>query len=245
MNSNFDSTSGEELLTQLEKELDQAWEELKQLKEAVKQGQIGVEPFKQSKLEIEARIDDLSKRIYYINKAIRKIPDKEEWITQEANLLMNEYQVDIINNEIAHLRIYLTISVHETWVIEVNFSDPKVPLFKIPADLPQLIGNPYETIKSLREWRGKPEEHLINIIREIEQTLLNLELTKSLPELELERGRVMAQAKKMEDEKSYQRATYFYNYAADISERIGNQAIAMVCRMKAKKLTEEMEREKS
>jgi len=227
-----------ELLSHLEADLNEAWEQLKQLKQARNRGQVGLEQYKNSKLELERRIDDLSKRIYYINKARKQIPDKEERILQEAQLLMNEYQVDLIDDQISHMRIYLTISVHETYVIEVNFSNPKVPLFKIPADLPKLIGNPYETIESLKTWQGRPDQHLINILREIEQKLLNLELAKSLPELELERGRVMAQAKKLEDEKAYNQAMVFYNYAADISERLGNHAIAMVCRMKAKKMEE-------
>ncbi|MHA1131381.1 MAG: hypothetical protein ACTSQQ_11310, partial [Candidatus Helarchaeota archaeon] len=63
------SDSCEELLTQLEAELNDAWELLKQKKAALKQGTIGVEEFKRFKQEIEGRIDDLSKRIYYINKA--------------------------------------------------------------------------------------------------------------------------------------------------------------------------------
>ncbi|MHA1276443.1 MAG: hypothetical protein ACTSQI_03930 [Candidatus Helarchaeota archaeon] len=236
------SDSCEELLTQLEAELNDAWELLKQKKAALKQGTIGVEEFKRFKQEIEGRIDDLSKRIYYINKAKSKIPDRDEWILQEAQLLMNEYQVEVKEDNISYIRIYLSISVHETWIIELNFTNPKVPLFKIPAELPILIGNPYETIESLKNWHAGPNQHLITIIREIEEKLLNLELKKSLPELELERGRVMDQAKRLEAQKAYEQAMTFYNYAADISDRIGNQAIAMVCRMKSKKLQEQLQK---
>jgi hypothetical protein len=236
---NNSETCGE-LLSQLEEELNEFWEQLKQLKEDLNQGTVGLEKYKDSKQEIEGRIDDLSKRIYYINKARSQIPDKEEKILQEAQLIMNEYQVDLIDEKISHMRIFLTISVHVTWVIEINFSDPKVPLLKIPADLPRLIGNPYETITSLKNWRGTPDQHLINVLHEIEEKLLNLELAKSLPELELERGRVMAQAKNLESENSFKQAITFYNYAADISERIGDHGIAMVCRMKSKNLEEDL-----
>ncbi len=239
------SEACEELLSQLEEELNEAWEDLKRKKAALKQGDVSLEDFKASKQEIEARIDDLSKRIYYLNKAREQIPDKDEWILREAQLLMNEYQVEIVEDNISYIRVYLTVSVHETWIIEVNFTDPRVPLFKIPAELPALIGNPYETITSLKDWHARPDQHLVNIIREIEEKLLNLELKKSLPELELERGRVMDQAKRLESQNAYEQAMTFYNYAAEISERIGNQAIAMVCRMKSKKLEEEIQKNQS
>ncbi|MDD1778911.1 MAG: hypothetical protein LUQ65_12170 [Candidatus Helarchaeota archaeon] len=234
-----------ELVDQLEKELNETWEELKTLKMQLKNGQVKLEQYQGQKEELEKRIDDLSKRIYYINKAVQRMPSNEERIQQEAELLMNEYQVDYIDNQISHLLVFLTVSANKTWVIEINFSNYKVPLFKIPSDLPSLIGNIYETVESLVDWKGKPNQHLVTIIREIEQKLLDLELSKSLPELELERGRLMDQAKKLENTGQYENARAFYNYAADISERLGNQAIAMVCRLKAQKMLEKIEDEQS
>ncbi len=238
------SDSCEELLSQLDSELNKSWEQLKELKDALKHGAIGLEQFNEAKSELETRIEDLSERIKYIHKAQQKIPTTEERILQEAQLLMNEYQVDIVNDRIYHLQIYLTVSVEQTWIIEINFKDPKVPLLKIPSDLPLMIGNPYETIKSLQKWQGSRNEHLINIVREIESKLLNLEFAKSMPELELERGRIMSQAKEMEAENEYSRAMVFYNYAADISERLGNQAIAVMCRLKAKKMLERIQKKR-
>jgi len=238
-----DSSLSGELLEQLEKELNEAWDQLKSIKTQLKNGQIGLEQYQGLKSESEARIDDLSQRIHYINKAIQKIPTNEERIQQEAEALMNEYQVEYVDNEVSHLRVFLTVSANKTWVIEINFSDPKMPLFKIPFDLPSLIGNIYETVESLMKWKAKPNQRLVNIIREIEQKLLDLELSKSLPELELERGRLMAQAKKLEDTNQYESARIFFNSAADISERLGNQAIAMVCRLKAQKMLEKIEEE--
>lgn len=240
------SNSDGEILTQLEKELTEVWDQLKILKNQLKIGQIKLEEYQEQKSELEQRIDDFSQRIFYINKAKQQVPTIDERIQQEAEALMNEYQVEYIDNEISHLRIFLTISAQQTWVVEINFSDPRVPLFKIPSDMPALIGNLYETIDSLKKWKGDPSQRLVNIIREIEQKLLDLELSKSLPELELERGRIMAQAKRLEDEEQYESAGVFYTYAADISERLGNQSIAMVCRLKAQKMLDiEKEKEES
>ena len=239
-----DSSLNGELLTQLEKELNETWEQLKTLKNQVKDGQIKLEEYQGQKSELEKRIDDLSQRIFYINKARQRMPTSEERIQQEAEALMNEYQVEYVDNEISHLRIFLTASAQQTWIIEINFSDPKVPLFKIPSDLPLLIGNIYETIDSLKKWKANPNQRLVNIIREIEQKLLDMELSKSLPELELERGRIMAQAKRFEDDQQYETARTLYDYAADISERLGNQSIAMVCRLKAQKMLEEIKEER-
>ncbi|MHA1267128.1 MAG: hypothetical protein ACTSRS_17950 [Candidatus Helarchaeota archaeon] len=228
--------SEESLLLQLDSELNDSWERLKEIRAALQRGEIGLENYNKAKLEIEAHIEDITNRIQYIQKAKQKIPSLEERVIHEAELLMNEYQVELIDEKIYHLRIYLTVSVHQTWIIEINFANPKVPLLKIPSDLPLLIGDPYLSLNSLRNWKGSLNEYIIDIIREIENTLLDLELKKSMPELELERGRVMDKAKKLEQSKEYSRALVFYNYAADISERIGDQAIAMVCRLKAKKM---------
>lgn len=240
-----DSNSFGEILTELEKELNETWDQLKILKIRLKNGQIKLEDYQGQKSELEKRIDDLSQRIFYISKAKQQMPTNEERIQQESEALMNEYQVEYIDNEISHLRIFITPSAQQTWIIEINFNDPKVPLFKIPSDLPLLLGNIYETIDSLKNWKANPNQRIVNIIREIEQKLLDLELSKSLPELELERGRIMAQAKKLEDEQQYETAKVLYDYAADISERLGNQSIAMVCRLKAQKMVENIKEEKT
>jgi cell division septum initiation protein DivIVA len=240
-----DSDVNGELLTQLEKELNEAWDQLKTLKNQLKDGEISLEQYQEQKPDLEGRIDDLSQRIFYINKARQQVPTNEERIQQEAEAFMNEYQVEYVDNEVSHLRIFLTVSAKQTWVIEINFSDPKVPLFKIPSDMPSLIGNIYETIDALKKWKGSPNQRLVNIIREIEQKLLDLEYSKSLPELELERGRLMAQAKKLENDQQYESARIFYTYAADISEKLGNQAIAMTCRLKAQKMSEKIEEEQA
>ena len=236
------TNSLEDILAQLDSELNELWGQLKELRDVLKRGEIGLKQYNAAKAEIEVRINELSERITYLHKAQQKLPTTEERILQEAQLLMNEYQVDLINDNIFHIRIYLTVSVHQTWIIEINFKDPKVPLLKIPSELPLLIGNPYESVKSLKNWRGTLNEHLISIVREIENKLLNLELVKSLPELELERGRVMAQAKDLEKKGEFSRAMVFYNYAADISERLENQSIAIMCRLKAKKMLERIKK---
>ena len=240
-----DSDSGEDILSQLDCELNDSWNELNRIREAYNQGQLGLEQYNQEKKEIEARIDEISQRIQYICKARDQLPSKEERIVQEAELLMKEFQVELINECIFHMRIYLTVSVRHTWVIEINFSEPKVPLFKIPTELPLVIGDPYKELKTLKNWRGASNQHLVSIIRELEQKILNQELAKSLPELELERGRVMSQAKELEEDGEYSRAMVFYNYAADISERIGNEAIAIMCRLKAKKMLKMVREKKS
>ncbi|NVM31025.1 MAG: hypothetical protein HWN65_19445 [Candidatus Helarchaeota archaeon] len=234
-----------DILSKLDRELNDSWNELKRIREAYQQGELGLERYTREKKEIETRINELSQRIQYICKARDQLPTTEERIIKEAELLMNEFQVELINESIYHIRIYLTVSVRHTWVIEVNFSDPKVPLFKIPTELPLVIGDPYKELKTLKNWRGASNQHLVSIIRELEQKILNQELAKSLPELELERGRVMSQAKELEEDGEYSRAMVFYNYAADISERIGNEAIAIMCRLKAKKMLSMVREKKS
>jgi septal ring factor EnvC (AmiA/AmiB activator) len=71
-----ESISNADLVEQLEKELNELWEQLKTLKTQLKEGVVKLEQYQGQKAAFETRIDDLSKRIYYINKAVQKCPHK-------------------------------------------------------------------------------------------------------------------------------------------------------------------------
>ncbi len=86
----------EKVLAKLKKALFDSFELLKELRDKVKVGQIAGEDFQAQKVKIEKRIDSLSNRILYIKKAKERAPIIEERIQKEAELLMNEFQVERI-----------------------------------------------------------------------------------------------------------------------------------------------------
>ncbi|NVM53451.1 MAG: hypothetical protein HWN66_07070 [Candidatus Helarchaeota archaeon] len=88
--------SVEKTLAKLKKALFDAFEELKELRDKAKLGQINVKEFPAQKLKIEKRIDSISNRILYVKRAKERVPIIEDTVQEEAELLMNEYQVEKI-----------------------------------------------------------------------------------------------------------------------------------------------------
>ena len=88
--------SVEKVLSKLKKALFDSFEALKELRDKVKLGQINVKDFHAQKSKIEKRIDSISNRILYIKQAKHRAPIIEEPAQKEAELLMNEYQVEKI-----------------------------------------------------------------------------------------------------------------------------------------------------
>ena len=86
----------EKVISSLKKELFDSFELLKEMREKVTIGQLGLEEFQKRKLKIEQRIDDLSNRLVYLKKAGEQAPLVDESVQKEAELLLNEYQVEKI-----------------------------------------------------------------------------------------------------------------------------------------------------
>jgi len=86
----------EKVNSSLKKELFESFELLKEMREKVTIGQLGLEEFQKRKLKIEQRIDDLSNRLVYLKKAGEQAPLVDESVQKEAELLLNEYQVEKI-----------------------------------------------------------------------------------------------------------------------------------------------------
>lgn len=86
----------EKVISSLKKELFDSFELLKEMREKVTIGQLGLEEFQKRKLKIEQRIDDLSNRLVYLKKAGEQAPLIDESVQKDAELLLNEYQVEKI-----------------------------------------------------------------------------------------------------------------------------------------------------
>ena len=86
----------EKTISKLKKELFNSFELLKEMRDSVKIGKLSFEDFQARKSKIEKRIEEYSSRILYLKQAREQIPLIEEGVQKEAELLLNEYQLEKI-----------------------------------------------------------------------------------------------------------------------------------------------------
>jgi len=98
--------------------------------------------------------------------------DADIQIATEAALVQQEYAMDYINNSVGIVEIYLTITVEQTFIIKINFSNyPQRPELILNEGLTSLFGDIYEKLKILKNWKEKSPSHIVEIIRELESKL--------------------------------------------------------------------------
>jgi ubiquitin-protein ligase len=93
-------------------------------------------------------------------------------VSTEAALIQQEYAMDYIGDSIGKVEIYLTITIEQTFIIQIDFSDyPKRPKIELQEGLKSILGNIYNTIDVLKNWNEKKPIHIVKIIRELEGKL--------------------------------------------------------------------------
>ncbi len=93
-------------------------------------------------------------------------------INTELGLIQQEYAYDQIGKNMAEINIYITITLTKTFIIRLDFSDyPKKPTISIPDELKKIIGDPYQSIETLKNWNIKAPFHIVEILHEIEKKL--------------------------------------------------------------------------
>ncbi|MHA1684144.1 MAG: hypothetical protein ACTSUE_24605 [Promethearchaeota archaeon] len=111
-------------------------------------------------------IDDGTKK-----KSLTGDPMRDARIAEEHDLLTREYSFDYIDN-IANVKVYLTISIDSTFIIGINFIDfPNKPKITFPDKLLSIIPDPGSTLISLRDWTPQHPPNVVEIIRELEMKL--------------------------------------------------------------------------
>ncbi|MFO7796105.1 MAG: hypothetical protein ACQERB_10265 [Promethearchaeati archaeon] len=93
----------------------------------------------------------------------------------ELALLQQEYAYDQKTGNPANVVVYLTITLTRTFMINIDFSSyPEKPTISFPDEVTALIGNPYNSLESLKNWNSKNPPHIIDIFHELEKKLFTL-----------------------------------------------------------------------
>lgn len=93
-------------------------------------------------------------------------------LTTEMAMIQQEYAMDYDENSISKVEIYLTITMEQTFIIKIDFSDyPKRPVVELPSGLVNLLGDVNTAIEVLKNWDYDNPSHVVEIVRELESKL--------------------------------------------------------------------------
>lgn len=98
--------------------------------------------------------------------------ERDNLLADEAQQLMNEFQVEIVDEAISRMRIYLSITLEKHYVMGIDFSNYPLspPLVTVQEEVKKVIGDP-NSLDLIKEWDSNKPPHIIEIIRLIESKL--------------------------------------------------------------------------
>ncbi|MFX1298965.1 MAG: hypothetical protein ACFFD2_29420 [Promethearchaeota archaeon] len=98
--------------------------------------------------------------------------DRDALLANEAQQLMNEFQIEMVEGSISRMRIYLSITLEKHYVIGIDFSSypNDTPLITLQEEIKEVIGAP-STLDLIKNWDPQKPPHIIELIREIEGKL--------------------------------------------------------------------------
>ncbi|MGQ4876392.1 MAG: ubiquitin-conjugating enzyme E2 variant, partial [Promethearchaeia archaeon] len=99
--------------------------------------------------------------------------DKNEvLINTELGLLRQEYALDEIGQEKGVVKVYLTVTLTKTFLIEINFTKyPERPLLKFPVELQNFLKMSPDDLDVLKSWDKSDPPHVVWILLELETRL--------------------------------------------------------------------------
>ncbi|NHI91441.1 MAG: hypothetical protein EAX96_02990 [Candidatus Lokiarchaeota archaeon] len=98
--------------------------------------------------------------------------DTDTLLANELTYLMNEFQVDIVDEVISRVRIYISVSVELNFIIGIDYTlYPKKPLLTVQEELKQILDP--ETLDSVKNWKEDGSSHVVDIVRELESNLVS------------------------------------------------------------------------
>ncbi|MBD3211392.1 MAG: hypothetical protein GF311_02200, partial [Candidatus Lokiarchaeota archaeon] len=96
-------------------------------------------------------------------------------VNTELGLIQQTYAYDQKGSSAAEIVIYLTITLTKTFLINVDFSNyPKRPNIIFPGEVRKLIGEPYNSLQTLKNWKKKNPLHVVDVLHELEQKLFTI-----------------------------------------------------------------------
>ncbi|MHA1231169.1 MAG: ubiquitin-conjugating enzyme E2 variant, partial [Candidatus Helarchaeota archaeon] len=114
----------------------------------------------------------------------------EVLINTELGLLQQEYALDEIGQEKGIVKVYLTITLTKTFLIEIDFTNyPERPLLTFPVELRNFLKMSPDDLDILKSWNKNNPAHIVEILRELETRLF------SLSKIELETKKIQGEFK--------------------------------------------------
>jgi len=93
-------------------------------------------------------------------------------IKTELGLIQQEYAYDQKGQNKADITVYLTITVSKTFMIHIDFQQyPEKPIISFPEEVNRLLGDPQQSLESLKSWNPKSPPHIVDVIHELENKL--------------------------------------------------------------------------
>ncbi|MBD3226720.1 MAG: hypothetical protein GF329_00905 [Candidatus Lokiarchaeota archaeon] len=102
-------------------------------------------------------------------------------LATQAQQLMNEFQVELVNGTISRVKIYLDISLEEHYIIGIDFSayPTQKPLISVQESVKEKIGNPEQALNTLKNWDPNNPPTILDIVRELETVLYEISMYKT------------------------------------------------------------------
>ncbi len=109
-------------------------------------------------------------------------------VTTELSLIRQEYAFDEIGTKPGQIQVYLTITLTKTFLIKLNLSNyPEKPIITVPSEVRKIIGDPYQSLTSLKNWNQKNPPHVVETLRELEKKLFSIkDIEKELQKIKRE-----------------------------------------------------------
>ncbi|MHA1284712.1 MAG: ubiquitin-conjugating enzyme E2 variant [Promethearchaeota archaeon] len=96
-------------------------------------------------------------------------------INTELGLLQQEYGFDEVGLKKGIVKVYLTITLTKTFLIEIDFTNyPERPLLKFPVELQSFLKMSPDDLDVLKLWRKNEPPHVVEILHELETRFFSL-----------------------------------------------------------------------
>ena len=120
-------------------------------------------------------ISQTDKNDLYVKKKDGTVEESETVrieTSTELGLIQQYYSFDQKGSNSADINVYLTITIAKTFIIGINFFNyPEKPIISLPEQVKSILGDPYNSLDTLKKWNVKKPLHIIDILHEIENKL--------------------------------------------------------------------------
>ncbi|TFF89594.1 MAG: hypothetical protein EU549_00090 [Promethearchaeota archaeon] len=140
---------------------------------------------KDSEKDSEDKLDTKTKESdEFSQSSSMKSYEIDALLATQTQELMNEFQVELVNDTISRVKIYLDVSLTEHYVIGIDFSayPTERPLISVQEAIKEKIGDPETTLNTLKNWDSSNPPSILDIVRELGTILYEISMYKSQAE---------------------------------------------------------------